>query len=85
MEIVLTKRRECSSIKLDIHFQEMLTEEQIATLCKKLLAKCRNFGDLVFIEFSGGRITASASASFLTIKCDNETVSDLVIAYLKEL
>lgn len=85
MEIVLTKRRECSSIKLDLHFNQALKSEQIEELCQKLAAKCRNFGDLVFIEFDAGRITASTIAKFLTLRCDDEEIRDSVIRYLEEL
>ncbi len=86
MELVLTKRRECSQgIKLDLHFKQALTVEQIEQLCEKLEAKCRSFGDLIFIEFDSGRITASSIAKFLSLRCDDEDVRDLVISYLEEL
>ncbi|HHO55098.1 MAG TPA: hypothetical protein ENK21_01825 [Trueperaceae bacterium] len=86
MELVLTKRRECSQgIKLDLHFEQALEIEQIEILCQKLKAKCRNFGDLVFIEFDNGRINASITAKFLTLRCDDEASRDLVIDYLKEI
>jgi len=85
MKLLQTKRRECKGIKLDLHFEEALSTEQIEELCKKLKANCRNFGDLVFMEFEGARIVASSTAKFLTLRCDDQATRDLVIAFLEEL
>ncbi|MDR7898931.1 MULTISPECIES: hypothetical protein [unclassified Thermosynechococcus] len=86
MPIQLSKRRECGGTwVVDVDLGRSPTNEELTTLAQRHGGRCRQFQQLVWLDFPSGRITASLRLSRLTIRLGDNALEAAIIAELQQL
>lgn len=85
MPIQISRRRECGgSWVTDVSLNQLLTYGELAALAERYGGRCRQFYQLAWLDFPGGRITASLRLPRLTIRMENKGLEAAILADLQQ-